>query len=146
MLIALLALTQASSAAPSKALLQQGKALFEKHGCENCHHVSTPGEGIGPSLFNLLGKRLQLENKSWIVRDRRYIATKIRNPNLQISLNGFNVMPPYKTSFSKQQMKALVSYIVSLRPPKKTKRTPKPSSTPAKRSKPTSRPVMPRGC
>jgi cytochrome c551/c552 len=125
--------------------------LFEKHGCVNCHRTTIGGDSIGPSLFNILGKRLQLENRRWIVRDRRYIATKIRNPNLQVSLGGFNVMPPYKTTFSKKQMNALVSYIVSLRPSKTPKGTGSSSPTkapgkPAKRQRPTSRPVVPRGC
>jgi ubiquinol-cytochrome c reductase cytochrome b subunit len=76
----------------------QGALLFQDKQCRNCHAVGGEGGRRGPDL-SAVGSRM---DEPELVR--------------QVIQGGGN-MPAYGNNLSPQEVKALVSYLVSLRPP-----------------------------
>ncbi len=76
----------------------QGALLFQNKQCRNCHAVGGTGGHRGPDL-SAVGTRM---NEPELVR--------------QVIQGGGN-MPAYGNNLSQQEVKALVTYLVSLRPP-----------------------------
>ena len=76
----------------------QGALLFQDKQCRNCHAVGGEGGRRGPDL-SAVGSRM---DEPELVR--------------QVIQGGGN-MPAYGDNLSPQEVKALVSYLVSLRPP-----------------------------
>ena len=76
----------------------QGAVLFQNKQCRNCHAVGGAGGRRGPDL-SAVGTRM---NEPELVR--------------QVIQGGGN-MPAYGNNLSPQEVKALVTYLVSLRPP-----------------------------
>jgi ubiquinol-cytochrome c reductase cytochrome b subunit len=76
----------------------QGALLFQSKQCRNCHAVGEEGGHRGPDLST--------------------VGTRMNEPELvrQVIQGGGN-MPAYGNNLSPQEVKALVSYLVSLRPP-----------------------------
>jgi ubiquinol-cytochrome c reductase cytochrome b subunit len=76
----------------------QGALLFQNKQCRNCHALGGVGGRRGPDLSD--------------------IGTRMDEPLLvrQVIQGGGN-MPAYGNNLSEQEVRALVSYLVSLRPP-----------------------------
>jgi ubiquinol-cytochrome c reductase cytochrome b subunit len=76
----------------------QGALLFQSKQCRNCHAVGNEGGHRGPDLSE--------------------VGTRMNEPELvrQVIQGGGN-MPAYGNNLTPPEVKALVSYLVSLRPP-----------------------------
>jgi cytochrome c oxidase subunit 2 len=88
-----------------------GKAVFTNNGCGACHTFAAAGSTgkIGPDLDKLAAEAQQAHQPL-----EAFVRTSIVSPNAYVQ-PGFpkNVMPgTFGTSLSKQQLDALVSYLV----------------------------------
>jgi cbb3-type cytochrome oxidase cytochrome c subunit len=80
-------------------LVSRGRQLFMDHGCHGCHTVGAMGSPIGPDLSRI-GAR----------RDAAYLDKWLRDPAQQKPTAH---MP--KIAMSEQDVRALASYLASLR-------------------------------
>jgi cytochrome c oxidase subunit II len=113
------------------SMTQQGESLFEQYGCVTCH--VTNREGRCPSLRDVFGKPVVLENGQSVPADEAYIRESILNPNAKI-VKGYprDVMPVFQGQINEDGLLQLIAYIKSLAPPPLP--AAKPASPPATRS------------
>jgi len=93
------------------SMAEQGAALFEQYGCLNCHVVDQKG----PSLHNVFGHAVQLEDGRTAIADEAYLRDSILNPNSQI-VAGYkpDVMPVFHGQITEEGLLQLIVYIKSL--------------------------------
>ena len=96
-----------------ESMAAQGEKVFEKYGCVTCHAME--GQGKYPSLRNVYGKPIQLENGRTVIADEAYIRESILNPNAQV-VKGYqhNVMPVFQGQIGEESLLQLIVYIKSL--------------------------------
>jgi cytochrome c oxidase subunit 2 len=108
----------------------QGEKLFQQYGCVTCH--VTEREGRCPSLLNVFGKPVVLDDGRTVPADEAYVRESILNPNAKI-VKGYkrDIMPVFQGQISEEGLLQLIVYIKSLSLP-----TPQPgkSAPAAKRS------------
>src|SRR5579862_3167465 len=98
------------------SMLEAGQKLFEQYGCVNCHVLDQKGRC--PSLRNVYGNPVRLENGQTVTADETYIRESIINPNAKI-VSGYehDVMPVFQGQIKEEQLLELVVYIKSLSQP-----------------------------
>jgi cytochrome c oxidase subunit 2 len=99
-----------------ESMQQAGERLFQQYGCLNCHVLDQ--EGRSPSLRNVFGHSVQLENGRTVIADEPYIRESILNPNAKI-VKGYkrNVMPVFQGQIGEDGLLPLMVYIKSLSQP-----------------------------
>lgn len=97
-------------------LQEQGERLFEKYGCASCHAANQ--QGRGPSLVNVYGGPVVLDDNRTVIADENFIRDQIVNPNDKV-VKGYsrNVMPVYQGQIDEEGLIQLVAYIKSLAVP-----------------------------
>ncbi len=97
------------------SMVEQGRALFEQYGCVTCHVLDS--QGRCPSLRNVYGNPVQLEDGRTVLADEAYIRESILNPNAKI-VKGYkrDVMPVFMGQISEDGLLQLIVYIKSLSP------------------------------
>jgi cytochrome c oxidase subunit 2 len=95
------------------SMAEQGRALFEQYGCVSCH--LTEQKGRCPSLRNVFGNPVQLDNGRTVMADEAYIRESIINPNAKIVF-GYkpDVMPVFQGQINEDGLLQLIAYIKSL--------------------------------
>jgi cytochrome c oxidase subunit 2 len=88
--------------------------LLEQYRCTSCHMPSDGSKGRGPSLVNLLGKKVQLEDGRTIEADENYIRESILRPNAKIVAGYPSLMPPYDGQISEEGINQLIAEIKAL--------------------------------
>jgi mono/diheme cytochrome c family protein len=78
----------------------QGKQIFQREKCVDCHTINGKGGAVGPNLTNV-GNR----------RSREYIIEQLKNPK---SHNPDTAMPSF-SRLPDQDLKDLVDYLSSLK-------------------------------
>jgi len=78
----------------------QGKKIFQREKCVDCHTINGKGGAVGPNLTNV-GNR----------RSREYITEQLKDPK---SHNPNTQMPSFK-DLPEQDFKDLVAYLTSLK-------------------------------
>ncbi len=93
-------------------MAQRGAKLFAKYGCASCHTLQTTPS---PSLANLFGHPVQLENGQTAMADEGFLRTAILNPNQRL-VKGYraNVMPVFENQINEEELLDLMVYIKSL--------------------------------
>lgn len=95
-----------------KTSAEEGAEIFQSVGCGNCHVAQdTPR---APSLYNIYGKKRQMQNGEVFTADREYMRTNILNPNEKITAGYEATMPTYQGSLTEEQIVSLTNYIKSL--------------------------------
>jgi mono/diheme cytochrome c family protein len=89
----------AASTAPADPLLAQGKLIFEGQACTACHGDKGEGTAAGSKLVGI-GAKVSPEQ----------LAALLRQPTDKMKAGGMT--PP---TLSDEEMKALVSYLSSLK-------------------------------
>jgi cytochrome c oxidase subunit II len=90
-----------------------GQRQFEKLGCATCHLEDNSGRG--PSLKNVFGKPVQLQNGTSVEVDEAYIRESILTPQSKIVRTYTNVqMPTFQGQVSEDGVLQLISYVKSL--------------------------------
>jgi len=102
---------------PALTLGDQGKQLFDKLACTNCH--GTQDTLRGPSLAGLYGKTRRFTDGSSVVVDESYLRESIINPYNRITQGYEKTMPVYlyKKQVSEENIRQLIEHIKSLGQP-----------------------------
>lgn len=105
-----------SSFAANGTMAEQGEKLFEQYGCATCHVLDQ--QGRCPSLRNVYGHPVELEDGRTVVADETYLRESILNPNAKI-VKGYHrdVMPVFQGQIGEEGLLSLIAYIKSLSPP-----------------------------
>lgn len=95
-----------------ETMAQMGEKVFEKYNCLTCHAMEA---GKYPSLKNVYGHPVQLENGSTVMADEAYLREAILNPNKRV-VKGYqaNVMPVFQGQIKEEELLQLIVYIKSL--------------------------------
>ena len=95
-------------------LAQRGAKLFNDLACSTCH-LDT-GQGRGPSLKDILGKTVDLQDGSSAIADEGYLRESILNSQAKI-VKGFQpLMPTFQGLVSEENLVALIEHVKSLSP------------------------------
>jgi cytochrome c oxidase subunit 2 len=96
------------------SLAERGARLFESLACNSCH-LDT-GRGRGPSLKDIVGTTVQLEDGSSATVDEAYLRESILNSQAKI-VKGFTpLMPTFQGLISEENLVALIEHVKSLSP------------------------------
>ena len=108
-------------------LSQRGARLFTSLACDSCHLDN--GRGRGPSLQNIVGTTVDLEDGSTATVDDAYLRESILNSQAKI-VKGFTpLMPTFQGLISEENLVALIEHVKSLSPDTTT--TAAPAAPPA---------------
>lgn len=96
-------------------LAKRGEKLFALKACASCHSVDSAAVKVGPSLFQVFGHEVVLEDGTKVTADENYIRESILQPNAKI-VKGFphGVMPTFQGQINENELNALVEYVKSL--------------------------------
>jgi cytochrome c oxidase subunit 2 len=105
-----------SGSAGGASMTEQGAALFLQYGCVTCH--VTDHEGRCPSLRNVFGNPVVLDDGRTVLADEAYIRESILNPNAKV-VKGYkhDIMPVFAGQISEEGLLQLIVYVKSLSPP-----------------------------
>lgn len=97
-------------------MAEQGEKVFEQYGCVTCHALDQ--QGRVPSLYNVFGKPVQLDDGQTVVADESYVRESILNPNAKI-VKGYHrdIMPVFQGQIGEESLLQLIVYIKSLSVP-----------------------------
>jgi cytochrome c oxidase subunit 2 len=95
-------------------LAQRGARLYESQACNSCHLDS--GQGRGPSLKDIVGTTVALQDGSTVVVDDAYLRESILLSQAKI-VKGFQpLMPTFQGLISEENLLALIEHVKSMSP------------------------------
>ena len=95
-------------------LAQRGAKLFTDLACSTCHLDS--GQGRGPTLADIVGTTVALQDGSSVVVDEAYLRESILNSQAKV-VKGFQpLMPTFQGLVSEENLVALIEHVKSLSP------------------------------
>jgi cytochrome c oxidase subunit II len=95
-------------------LAQRGARLFNDQACSTCH-LDT-GQGRGPSLKDIVGTTVALQDGSSVVVDEGYLRESILNSQARV-VKGFQpLMPTFQGLISEENLVALIEHVKSMSP------------------------------
>ena len=94
------------------SLASQGQKLFRQLACNTCH--TGDASARGPSLDNLYGSNVQLQDGSTLTADESYLRESILNPRAKIAAGFQPIMPTFQNQVDEAQVLLLIDYIKSL--------------------------------
>jgi len=102
--------------APEESMAAQGQKLFDHYGCVTCH--VTDQQGRAPSLTNVFGHLVQLEDGRTVIADEAFLRESILNPSAN-AVKGYqaNIMPVFQGQINEEGLLKLIVYIKSLSGP-----------------------------
>jgi cytochrome c oxidase subunit II len=103
-----------SGGSSGESLASLGQKLFQSLACSTCHH--TDGQGRGPALEGLFGKKAELEGGQTIQVDEAYLRESVLNPRAKIVAGYQPIMPTFQGLISEEQLLQLVEYVKSIGP------------------------------
>jgi cytochrome c oxidase subunit 2 len=115
-------------------LAQRGARLFNDLACSSCH-VDT-GQGRGPSLKDIVGATVELQDGSTAVVDDAYLRESILNSQAKIVKGYQPLMPTFQGLVSEESLVALIEHVKSLSPRAATTPAAAPASAGATAGKP----------
>ena len=95
-------------------LAQRGAKLFNDLACSTCHLDS--GQGRGPTLADIVGTTVALQDGSSVVVDEAYLRESLLNSQAKV-VKGFQpLMPTFQGLVSEENLVALIEHVKSLSP------------------------------
>ena len=92
----------------------RGGKLFQDLACSSCHLDS--GQGRGPSLKDIVGTTVSLQDGTTATVDEAYLRESILNSQAKI-VKGFQpLMPTFQGLVSEENLVALIEHVKSLSP------------------------------
>jgi len=85
-----------------------GARIFSQYSCNTCHGVQAP------TLANLYGSKVRMEDGSVVIADDDYIRESIVSPRAKIVAGYPALMPTFKGQLSEEQIMDLIAYIKTL--------------------------------
>lgn len=114
--------------------------LLEQLRCNTCHAPSDGTKGRGPSLVNLFGSTVRLEDNRTVVVDENYIRESILRPQAKIVAGYPALMPTYDGQISEEGINQLIAEIKALgKKDAKTETKPEEATPPEQKSQDTER-------
>lgn len=110
-------------------LAQRGARLFNDLACVTCH-LDT-GQGRGPSLKDIMGTTVELQDGSSVVVDEGYLRESILNSQAKIVKDFQPLMPTFQGLISEENLVALIEHVKSLSPTASATPAPADATTPA---------------
>ncbi len=108
-------------------LAQRGARLFSGMACDSCH-LDT-GRGRGPSLKDIVGTTVELQDGSSATVDDTYLRESILNSQAKV-VKGFQpLMPTFQGLISEENLVALIEHVKSMSPNATTAAPAAPTST-----------------
>jgi cytochrome c oxidase subunit II len=101
-----------------------GARLFQDLACVSCHQEGP--QQRGPSLNNVFGHEVELQNGQKVLADEAYIRESIVNPQAKIVAGYQPLMPTFQGMVSEEQLMQLIAFVKALSQPGAA-----PSGTPA---------------
>ena len=96
------------------SLAERGAKLFNDLACSTCH-LDT-GQGRGPSLKDIIGTTVELQDGSSVVVDEGYLRESILTSQAKI-VKGFQpLMPTFQGLISEENLVALIEHVKSKSP------------------------------
>jgi cytochrome c oxidase subunit 2 len=96
------------------SLAQRGAALFQQLACNSCH-LDT-GQGRGPSLKDIFGRPVELQDGSTATVDEAYLRESILNSQAKI-VRGFQpLMPTFQGLINEEGLLSLIEHVKSMSP------------------------------
>jgi cytochrome c oxidase subunit 2 len=92
-----------------------GAKLFQDLTCITCHLSGS--QGRGPSLTNVFGHQVTLQDGAKVTADEAYIRESILNPQAKIVAGFQPLMPTFQGLVTEEQLLQLIAYIRSLGEP-----------------------------
>ncbi len=101
------------SGTTSGSMVEMGEKLFSQYGCVTCHLMDN--QGRCPSLRNVFGHPVQLDDGRTVLADEAYVRESILNPNAKI-VKGYkrDIMPVFQGQISEEGLLQLIVYLKSL--------------------------------
>jgi len=98
------------------SMAAQGEKLFQQYGCVSCHITDT--QGRCPSLRNVFGRPVVLDDGRTVMADEAYVRESILNPNAKI-VKGYerDIMPVFQGQINEEGLLQLIAYVKSLSAP-----------------------------
>jgi cytochrome c oxidase subunit 2 len=95
------------------SMAELGEKLFTQYGCVTCHVMDNHGRC--PSLQNVFGHPVELEDGRTVLADEAYVRESILNPNAKI-VKGYkrDIMPVFQGQISEEGLLQLIVYVKSL--------------------------------
>lgn len=91
---------------------QEGKKLWDRLACGNCHTESNTDRG--PTLFGIYGTKRPLDKNETAIADPSYLRESLLDPYHKLSLGYDRTMPSYKGQLSEEQVLNLIEYMKTL--------------------------------
>jgi cytochrome c oxidase subunit 2 len=88
-----------------------GRALFGQYACASCHGVKDSGRG--PSLTEIFGKTVTLQDGKNVKVDENYLRESILLPRAKIVAGYSPLMPTYEGQINNDQIQSLIAYLKS---------------------------------
>ena len=96
-----------------ETLEESGRKLFESLRCDTCHKdVSDPR---GPSLRELFGREVALEDGGTVRADEAYVRESILRPLARVTKGYQPLMPTYEGQLGEEQVLQIIAYLKTLR-------------------------------
>jgi cytochrome c oxidase subunit 2 len=95
-------------------LAQRGARVFNDQACATCHLDS--GQGRGPSLKDIVGTTVDLQNGGTAVVDDAYLRESILNSQAKVVKGYQPLMPTFQGLISEENLVALIEHVKSLSP------------------------------
>lgn len=104
----------------SSPVEEEGERVFAQLGCQTCHDqaVAGPAPGRGPSLAGVAGSRVELAGGTAVTADDDYLRESILRPGAKVAKGYPPLMPAYDGLVTEDQLRQLIAYIKSLKPPR----------------------------
>lgn len=94
---------------------QLGERLFSQLACNTCHLETN--QGRGPSLKDLMGTQVKLQNGQTVTVDETYIRESILNPQAKLVEGYQPLMPTFQGLVSEDGLMQLLAYLKTLSKP-----------------------------
>ncbi len=103
------------------SLVEAGKFVYEKRGCNQCHSLDGKPGGVGPSWKGYYGKPVQFDSAGGPTWDlttdegwENYIRESIYTPGAKVHKGFANQMPSYAGQLSERAVKGVAAYMREL--------------------------------
>lgn len=101
---------------PEQSMAQSGRRLFDELRCGSCH-LPAGQQGRGPSLANLYGSEVPLQNGQKVLADDNYLRESIIRPAAKIVAGYPNIMPSFEGQVNEEGLLQLLAEIKSMAAP-----------------------------
>ncbi|HEX8911444.1 MAG TPA: cytochrome c [Humisphaera sp.] len=109
--------------------VKAGAGVFGRFGCATCH--TTDGKpGVGPSLYNAFGSKVELANGATVTADEAYLRESIKEPTAKVHKGFQPVMPNFGPQIRDAEVDSVIEFIKSISPAPADRKYTGPAGTP----------------